>query len=165
MKRIHAVAVGVVAGLSLAVAVVTIAQPVGGMGPGYGHGMGMGQGYGPGAGVDPATRIDSRLGEMKAQLNITPVQEGAWQTFTAAAKQQAADMQALRSQMQQDPVTAPDRLGQRATMMQQRSAAMAAMSNAFNALYSALTPEQKAIADQGFGMKGGRGMGFGPRAG
>jgi protein CpxP len=165
MKRIHAVAVGVVAGLSLAVAAVTIAQPVGGMGPGYGHGMGMGQGYGPGAGVDPTTRIDTRLGEMKAQLNLTADQEAAWQTFTVAARKQAADMQALRSQMQQDPGTAPDRMGQRATMMQQRSEAMATMTNAFNALYAVLTPAQKAIADQSFGMMGRGGMRFGPRAG
>jgi Spy/CpxP family protein refolding chaperone len=154
MKRIHAVAVGVVAGLSLAVAAATFAQPFGGMGPGHGATVG----------VDPATRIDTRLGEMKAQLNITPAQESAWQSFTTAARQQAAEMQALRSQMQQDPGTAPDRMGQRATMMQQRSAAMATMTNAFNALYVVLTPEQKAIADQNFGMTGHSGMRFGPRA-
>jgi len=155
MKRIHAIAVGVVAGLSLAVAAATFAQPFGGMGPGHGATVG----------VDTATRIDTRLGEMKAQLNITPAQESAWQSFTTAARQQAAEMQALRSQMQQDPGTAPDRMGQRATMMQQRSAAMATMTNAFNALYAVLTPEQKAIADQNVGMMGGRGMRHGPRAG
>jgi Spy/CpxP family protein refolding chaperone len=41
--------------------------------------------------------------------------------------------------------------------MQQRGAAMATMSNAFNTLYAALTPEQKAIADQSFGKRGHRG--------
>jgi hypothetical protein len=159
MKRFHAVAVGVVAGLSLAVAAVTYAQPFGGMGPGFGPRMGPMR-----AGVDSATLIDTRLGEMKAQLNINSSQEGAWQAFTTAAKQQAAGMQALRSQMQQDPSTAPDRMGQRATMMQQRSEAMATMTNAFNALYTVLTPEQKAVADQSFGMMGRGGMRFGPRA-
>jgi Spy/CpxP family protein refolding chaperone len=74
-------------------------------------------------------------------------------------------MQAMRAQMQQDPGTAPERMAQRTTMMQQRSAAMATMTNAFNALYAALTPEQKAIADQTFGMMGHRGMGFGPHSG
>jgi Spy/CpxP family protein refolding chaperone len=73
-------------------------------------------------------------------------------------------MKALRSQMQQGPGTAPDRMGQRATMMQQRSAAMTTMTNAFNTLYVVLTPEQKAIADQNFGMVGHGGMRFGPRA-
>ncbi len=49
--------------------------------------------------------------------------------------------------------------------MQQRAAGMATMTNAFNALYAVLTPEQKAIADQNVGMMGGRGMRHGPRAG
>ena len=53
MKRINAVVAGVVAGLSLAVAAVTYAQPSGGMGPYPGHGMSMGPGHGSMAGVDP----------------------------------------------------------------------------------------------------------------
>ena len=44
--------------------------------------------------------------------------------------------------------TAPERMGQGAELMQQRSAAMATMTNAFNALYAVLTPEQKAFLDQ-----------------
>jgi len=165
MKSTHTVVAGVVAGIALAVAAATYAQPFGGMGPGFGPGMGMGPGHGPMAGVDPAVMVDSRLSDMKAQLKITSTQEAAWQTFTAAAKQQATGMQAMRAQMQQDPATAPERMAQRATMMQERSAAMATMTNAFNALYAVLTPEQKAIADQNFGMMGHRGMRFGPRAG
>jgi hypothetical protein len=42
---------------------------------------------------------------------------------------------------------------------------MSTMSNAFSTLYAALTPEQKTIADQHFGMMGHRGMRHGPRAG
>jgi periplasmic protein CpxP/Spy len=165
MKRTHTVVAGLVAGIALGVAALAIAQPFGGMGPGFGPGMGMGPGHGPMAGVDPSAMIDSRLSDMKAQLKITTAQEGAWQTFTAAAKQQAAGMQAMRAQMQQDPGTAPGRMAQRSTAMQQRSDAMATMTNAFNALYAVLSPEQKAVADQSFGMMGGRGMRFGPRAG
>jgi hypothetical protein len=176
---------GLIASVALAMVSVASAQPFGGMGsgygpgmgmgpgygagmgmgPGYGAGMGMGPGHGPMAGVDPSTIVDSRLSDTKAQLKITAAQEGAWQTYAAAMKEQAASMQALRAQMQPDPGTAPGRMAQRATLMQQRSAAMATMANAFNALYAVLTPEQKAIADQGFGMRGGRGMRFGPRAG
>ena len=55
-------------------------------------------------------------------------------------------------------------MGQRATIMQQRSDAMATMTNAFNTFYAVLTPEQKAIADQSFGRRGRGGMRFGPRA-
>ncbi len=165
MNRTRTVVTGVVAGIALAVAAATYAQPFGGMGPGFGHGMGMGPGHGPMAGVDPAVRVDYRLSDMKAQLKITSAQEAAWQAFTAAAKEQAAGMQALRAQMQASTGTAPERMAQRTTAMQQRGAAMATMTNAFNALYAVLTPEQKAIADQNFGMMGRRGMRFGPRAG
>ncbi len=158
MKRIHAVVAGAVAGLALAVAAVTYAQPFGGMGPGHGPGIGMGMGPGHGlmAGVDPATVIDSRLSDLKALLKITATQETEWQAFTT---------QAMRAQMQQGTGTAPERMGQHATAMQQRAQAMATMTNAFNALYAVLTPEQKTIADQHFGMMGPHAMRFGARAG
>ena len=171
MKRTHTLVAGLVAGVSLALAAATFAQPYGGMGQGYGPGMGMGPGHGqmaghgPMAGVDHAAMAESRLADLKTQLKITSGQEAAWQAFTAQAKQQAADMQAMRAQMQEGTGTAPERMGQRATAMQQRAAAMATMTNAFNALYAVLTPEQKAIADQNVGMMGGRGMRQGPRAG
>ena len=127
--------------------------------------MGMGPVHGPMAGVDPSVMVDSHLSDFRTQLKITPAQEAAWQSFAAQAKQQAATMQAMRAQMHQDTGTAPERMAQRTTAMQQRSAAMATMTNAFNALYAVLTPEQKAVADQNFGMMGHRGMHFGPRAG
>jgi Spy/CpxP family protein refolding chaperone len=179
MKRTHTLLAGLVAGVSLAIATATLAQPCGGMGQGYGPGMGMGQGYGPGmgqghgpmagrgpmAGVDRAAMAESRLADLKTQLKITSAQEAAWQTFAAQAKQQAATRQAMHAQMQESTGTAPERMGQRATAMQQRAAGMATMTNAFNALYAVLTPEQKTIADQSVGMMGGRGMRHGPRAG
>jgi protein CpxP len=164
MKRIHAVVAGVVAGVSLAVAALTYAQPFGGMGPGSGHGMGMGPGHGPMAGVDPTATIDARLSDLKAQLKITSAQEAAWQTFTAAAKQQATGMQAMHTQMQQGTGTAPERMAQRTAAMQQREAGMATMTNALKDLYAVLTPEQRSIVDQHFGMMGSHGKHFGPHA-
>ena len=165
MKRIHAIVAGVVAGLSLAVAAVTYAQPSGGMGPCSGHRMGMGPGHGPMAGVDPATMIDSHLGDLKAQLKLTTAQEAAWQTFTTAAKQQATGMQAMHTQMQQSTGTAPERMAQLTAAMQQRATGMATMTNALKDLYAALTPDQQTIADQHFGRMGHAGMHFGPHSG
>ena len=175
MKRTHSLIAGVVAGVALAVAAATYAQPFGGMGYGHGPGMGMGHGHGPSMamghghgpmeGGDPSVMADARLSDLKAQLKITTAQEAAWQTFAAQAKQQAASMQAMRAQMQASAGTAPEQMGQRATAMQQRAAGMATMANAFGALYAVLTPEQKAIADQNVGMMGHRGMRFGARAG
>lgn len=160
MKRINAVVAGVVAGVSLAVAAATYAQPSGGMDPCSGHGMGrgMGPGHGPMAGVDPATMIASHLDDLKAQLKITTAQEAAWQTFTTAAKQQATGMQAMHTQMQQGSGTAPERMAQLTAAMQQRAAGMATMTNALKDLYAALTPEQRAIADQHFSMMGPHAM-------
>ena len=169
MKTTRALVAGIVAGVSLAVATFAYAQPFTGMGPGGGHGfgpgMGMGPGHGPMAGVDPATNLDSRLGDLKAQLKITSTQEFAWQAFTGAAKQQAASMQALRARMQDGNATASGRMDQRAQLMQERSAAMATMTSAFNALYTVLTPEQRTILDQHPGPMVHRGMPFTGHAG
>jgi Spy/CpxP family protein refolding chaperone len=163
MKNIRAVVAGVAAGVALAVGAVTYAQPLGSIGPGMG--MGMGPGHGPMAGVDSTTMIDSRLSDLKALLKITGSQESAWQAFVTAAKQQATDMQAIHTQMLARTGTAPERMGQRATAMQQRAQAMTTITNAFNALYAVLTPEQKTIADQHSGMMGTHAMRFGARAG
>jgi protein CpxP len=164
MKSNRAIIAGIVAGVSLAVAAFTSAQPLSGMGAGFGGGMRMGPGHGPITGVDPAA-IDSRLGDLKAQLKITPAQESAWQAFTGAAKQQAAGMQALRARMQEGAGTAPERMGRRTELMQQRGAAMTTMTNAFGALYAVLTPEQKNIADQHFGPMSHPGMPLAGHAG
>jgi periplasmic protein CpxP/Spy len=177
MKRTLAVVVGI-AGVALAA--VTFAQPFGmgpgagprfgaggpGFGgPGFGPGMGMRAGHGPMVGVDSAAAIDARMSDLKTQLKITPEQEAAWQTFSSAAKQQAAGMQALREQMHSTTGTASERMTEHTQAMQQRSAAMTATTNAFNALYAVLTPEQKTIADQRHGPMAHRGMPFGGRAG
>ena len=164
MTRTQSLIAGLVARLTLAVAATTYAKPYGGMGQGFGPGMGMGHGHGPMAGVDPAAMADSHLSDLKAQLKINPSQEAAWQAFATQAKAQTASMQAMRAQMQQDTGTAPERMAQRTTAMQQRAAGMATMTNAFGALYAVLTPEQKTIADQNVGMMGHRGMGSGRRA-
>ena len=163
MKKIYAVAAGLVAGVALAVAAVTHAQPFGGMGPGFAHGMG--PGHGRMGNVDPAAMADTRLADLKAQLKITAEQDTAWQTFANAVKEQASGMQALRAQMQAGSATAPERMAQRASVMQQRTEAMTTMTKAFDALYGVLTPEQKTIADQHFGTMGPHGGRFGQHTG
>jgi len=168
MKKSTTLIAGVVSGIALALAAGVYAQPYGGMGQGYGPGMGMGHGFGPGmgagpgngpmAGVDPSAMVESRLGALKTQLKITASQEAAWKTYADQAKQQAASMPAMHAQMTAAGMTAPERAALRTALMQQRISAMAAMDTAFNALYAVLTPEQKVIADQNFGMMGQHGM-------
>lgn len=157
-----------------------------GQGPGYGPGPGMGQGMGPmgygamghgpmgygpmGRGMgpqaygNPAAVADSRLAGLKSELKITAAQESAWKAFADQAKQQAEAMQKLMSSAEGSAqATAPERLEQRNQIMKKRQEQMEKGTAAFKDLYAALSPEQKTLADQHFGMMGGRGMAFNRR--
>ena len=119
-------------------------------------GMGMMGGGGMGAGAmdaqnGPATHIDGRLAYAKAELKITPAQESAWQTYAKQAKLRAESMQTLHTQAPAAAQTLPERLSQRTEFMKRRMADMESMSVALTALYAALTPEQKTVADRYFG--------------
>ena len=138
-----------------------------GMGPGYGRGYGMGPGmmggYGPGYGRGPQAmfggyygNVDDKLAALKAQLGITTKQDAAWQEFTKSAKKQNENQQAWFAKMQQarSAGSAPEFLAQQTEFMKQRQAELEANAAALKNLYAALTPEQKAIADQSFGGYG-----------
>jgi hypothetical protein len=155
-----------------------------GQGMGYGPGAGMGRGMGPGAGPgpmgggpmgygpmgqgmgpqaygNPAAAAEWRLSGLKSELKITAAQESAWKTFSDQAKQQAEAMQALMSTVQGSAqATAPERMELHNQIMKKRQEQMEKRTAAFKDLYAVLTPEQKALADQHMGMRGGRGMAF-----
>ena len=187
MKRATKLVMGIGAGLTigLAAAVVT-AQPFGygpgaGVGPGLGYGMGM-MGYGPGPGMgrgmgpmgygsgrgmgpqgygNPAAAAAARLAYLKEELKITSGQEGAWKSFADQAKQQAEAMLALRTSVQSgSAATVPERLELRDQIMKKQLGQMEKMIASFKDLYAALSPEQKAIADQRIGGAPGYGPGF-----
>jgi predicted nucleic acid-binding Zn-ribbon protein len=130
-----------------------------GHGPmGYGP---MGRGMGPQAYGDPAAAADWRLSGLKSELKITAAQESAWKAFADQTRQQAEAMQKLMTSAQGSAqATAPERLEQRNQIMKKRQEQMEKGTAAFKDLYAALSPEQKALADQHFGMMGGRGWAF-----
>jgi len=168
MKRTHKFVAVTLATLSIVAtsAVLAFPGPGMGMGPGFGPMGGMPGGFGPGgrmAGGDPASMIDARMNQLKADLKITPAQEPAWQAFTGKVKEQAQAMLAMRNKMQETADAAPDRMAQRTEFMKQRIGNMEAMTTSLKDLYAVLTPEQKATADQSFGHMGGRRMAFGPQ--
>jgi len=150
MKKTHALILATVAGLTITFAAASQAEA---MGP---HHAAM-------SASDHAAMAESHVAQLKAQLNINPTQEAAWQAFADAAKQQAQSMHSAHSQAKQaSAATAPEQLAQHAAAMQQHVAGMANVSNALTQLYAVLTPEQKAIVDQHFnamhqhhGMHGG----------
>ena len=155
-----------------------------GYGPGYGSGPGMGRGMGPGNGPgpmmgggmgygpmgqrmgpqtygNPVAAAEGRLAYFKSELKITAAQESAWKTFSDQAKQQAESMQKLMASVRGSAqATAPERLELRNQVAKQRQGQMEKGTAAFKELYAALSPEQKALADQRMGMMGGRGMAF-----
>jgi hypothetical protein len=174
MKRNHSI----IAGLIFAATFSGVALAQGGMGSGGMGGPGgcqMGQmGMGPGGPmgrhaamkVDPAQRAEYRLDMFKNQLKVTPEQEPLWHAFAEKAKSEAGKgMQAMRNQATDTKLSAPERMAQRQAMMQSHLTAMASVNESFTRLYEALTPEQKAIADQqaarmGPGMGGPKGGGM-----
>ena len=176
MKRAPKIAIAVGTALSLGLAVAAAdAQPfgygmgwggghMGGYGPGYGMGSGMMGSYGPGYGMGPQAMFNAYSGNaeeglaaLKAELGITAQQDVAWQAFTNNAKQQNENRQAWLAKMHEarSAGAAPELLAQQTELMKQRQTEMEANATALKNLYAALTPEQKAIADQRFG-------GFGP---
>jgi protein CpxP len=108
------------------------AQPMGGMPWAQEH-AGMGQ--------HPAQIgkwHEKRLAALKAKLQLTPAQEGAWQTFEQAHRPSAGaaplDHEALAK------LKTPERL----EAMQTR---MSRMAEATRAFYTQLTPEQQKVFD------------------
>jgi len=132
--------------------------PYGRMGGGMGMGMGMnGGGHG---GMRSASAMGDPMAQLaaaKAELKITAAQEGAWQAFEGVVRQHAAAGQATRTAMQaqmqarqQDPNAAAtfDYAAQRETMLKLRESHQATLDTARQALFAALTPDQRTLAEQ-----------------
>ena len=132
----------------------------GGMGPGMmmhgGMGLGMMGGGGSGHAMcgAMADHIDGRLAYVKAELKITDAQEPLWNSYAAAARDNANGMlahcTAMMSQHGASAVSLPDRLDQHEQFMAARLEALRAMSKALKPLYAALSDGQKQAADQLF---------------
>lgn len=167
----------IIAGLIVAAGISGIAFAQAGprgMG-GYGcDGMGP-MGMGPmarqsGTKFDPAQRAARHLAFLKSELKPTADQEPLWQAFAEKMQAEAGKgFASMRAQAADEKLTAPERMAKMQALMQERLTAMQGVHESFNRLYAALTPEQKATADQyaarmgrwGAGGKPGGGMGPG----
>jgi periplasmic protein CpxP/Spy len=115
-------------------------------------------------------RMAKRQAELKAKLKITPAQEGAWTTFTAAMKPPAniaGGMMGMhhdpKVKAEMDKLTTPERIDKMQAMRAERMKTMGAEMDkrgaATKAFYAVLSSEQKAVFDA-VSMRGGRhGMG------
>ena len=115
-------------------------------------------------------RMGQRLDKLHAELKLTAQQEPLWQAFAEKSKaEMGKGMQAMHDSSADTKLSAPERMDRMQTAMKDRLASMEAVNESFKRLYAALTPEQKAIADQQMqrmghgGPQGGKGAG-GPGA-
>ena len=99
--------------------------------------------------MDPAkvkAFVAKRQAELKAKLKITPAQEGAWSTYTAA-HQPPADVGQRPSRADFEKLTTPQRIDKMREMQAKRSAEMDKRAESTKTFYAALTPEQQKVFD------------------
>lgn len=125
---------------------------------------------------DPAKMqawMAKRQAELKAKLKITPAQEGAWTSFTAAMQPPArmmggeAPMAGQRAEL--DKLTTPERIDKMKALRTQRmtemNAEMDKRGDAAKAFYAVLTPEQQKTFDAEHSKMGGEHRGRGHHGG
>ena len=104
----------------------------------------------------PGQFIDGRIAFLKAQLKITPAQEGEWQKVEAAMRDNAKALdQAIATVRQnRDDKNAVERLEMRDQFAKVRSENSDRILAAFKPFYSSLSPDQQKMADQLIGAAG-----------
>lgn len=124
------------------------------MGPGMGMmggGCGMMMGGWAGDG-DVETYADGRVAFLKAELGITDDQQAMWDDYADALRSNAGVMVSMHKRMRevsgQQDATPSGRLDFHIEMLKSRLATLEALKPATEALYGALTPEQKRKADR-----------------
>lgn len=105
-----------------------------------------------------AEHMAKRQAALKEKLKITPAQEAAWSTFTAALTPPAMGQRPDRAEFEK--LTTPQRIDKMRELRNQHMAAMDQRAEATKAFYGQLTPEQQKVFDaqtlrRGHGMRGG----------
>ncbi len=98
---------------------------------------------------DPAKmqeHMAKRQAELKAKLQITGAQEGAWNAFTSAIKP-PADRPARPDRAEFAKLTTPERIDRMQAMKVRRDAEMAKRADATKTFYAALSPDQQKVFD------------------
>jgi periplasmic protein CpxP/Spy len=100
--------------------------------------------------MTPGQLVAGRIAFMKAELKITPAQEGQWQPFAAAMRQNAQALDQLIATARQHrgaAGSAVDRMEMRAQFAKVRADNMARLASAFRPLYASLSSEQQQTAN------------------
>ena len=144
------------AGLLATAGFSVLAQPAGDYpcmmdGAGSMHGN-MGYGHmGKRDGSRMQAHMDKRNAALKAQLKLTPAQEGAWTSYTAAMTPPAGLMGLRADHADLAKLPTPERIDKmkalRTEHMNAMNAAMDKHAEATKAFYATLTPEQQKVFD------------------
>lgn len=165
LKSLHSV---VLAGLLASVGGVALAQAPAAApaasSPGAGPMPGPGGGHRMMDRHDPARMqawIARHQADLKARLKITPAQEAAWSSYTAAMQPPAHPAQLTPEQRAEiGKLPTPERIDRMRALRNQRmnemNAAMDKHDEATKAFYAALSPEQKKIFDAEHPKRGAR---------
>jgi hypothetical protein len=96
-----------------------------------------------------------RLSEFKQQLQLSPGQEGAWNSYVAALQPSGEHKRFDRAALA--ALTTPERIDRMRALRADRIAAMDRRGEATKAFYATLTPQQKQLFDQATARRGGHG--------
>ncbi len=98
--------------------------------------------------------VAGRLAYLKDELDITEAQSQAWKAYVDAVNSRVEAMQGMRQNMMRaiQKSSAVERMNARIKSMEVMLEAMKTVKPATEKLYSALTDEQKNVADELIGM-------------
>lgn len=105
-------------------------------------------------------RHAKRMSQLKADLKLTPAQEGAWSTYADAMQPRAQGPRVNRGEMAS--LTTPQRIERMQTLQAERQQRMTQRLDAVKAFYAHLNPDQQKVYDQQsmhFGQGEGKGHG------
>ncbi len=97
-------------------------------------------------------QVERHIAGLQRRLKITPAQQPQWDTFTGVMRQNASHMEAMQ-RARADKVatmTAPEDMRSYAEVVRAHADDLQRLVPAFDGLYAAMTPEQKATADRTF---------------
>ena len=106
----------------------------------------------PVTGKNAEERVEQRIKELHAQLQITPAEEPQWNEFAQVMRENARDMdQAFMQRAQQFPtMNAVQNMQSYEQISEQHAQRLQKLVPAFQKLYDAMPDQQKRLADQVF---------------
>jgi periplasmic protein CpxP/Spy len=103
-----------------------------------------------------ATRVELHIGQLHAQLHITPAQQAQWDQFAQVMRDNAKDMNQVLEQRASGfaSMNAVENMQSYAQIAQQHAQDTQKLATAFQALYGDLSDAQKKNADAVFRAEG-----------